>query len=190
MRPCSRPKVSLSTFAIGARQLVVHDAFEMTVCVDGVVDLVVDAHADGGVGVAARRGDDDPVHAAAEVAGRLLPRGEETGGLDHDVDAVGAPRDLGRIHHLELLDLTTVDREAHVGGLDVVAQRAADRVVLEQERHGVAVAHRVVHRHQLDAGVGAPSEQRPREGAPDAPETVDPYTNRHGTPPHLDVEIG
>src|SRR4051794_3105197 len=32
MRPCSRPNVSLSTFAIGARQLVVHDAFEMTVC--------------------------------------------------------------------------------------------------------------------------------------------------------------
>ena len=38
MRPCSRPKVSLSTFAIGARQLVVHDAFEITVCADGVVD--------------------------------------------------------------------------------------------------------------------------------------------------------
>ena len=27
------PNVSLSTFAIGARQLVVHDAFEITVCV-------------------------------------------------------------------------------------------------------------------------------------------------------------
>src|SRR5215217_358452 len=34
IRPCSRPKESLSTFAIGARQLVVHDALEMTVWLD------------------------------------------------------------------------------------------------------------------------------------------------------------
>ena len=35
MRPCSMPKRSCSTRAIGARQLVVHDAFEMTVCALG-----------------------------------------------------------------------------------------------------------------------------------------------------------
>ena len=32
MRPCSSTKASFSTFAIGARQLVVQDAFEITVC--------------------------------------------------------------------------------------------------------------------------------------------------------------
>ncbi len=128
--------------------------------------------------------------AATEVAGRLLAGGEEAGGLDHDVDAVVAPRDLGRIHDLELVDLTAVDREAVVGALHVVGERAADRVVLEQEGDGVAVTHRVVHRHQLDPGVGAAGEQRPGERAPDAPETVDSYTNRHWTPPHLHVEIG
>ena len=44
------------------------------------------------------------------------------------------------------------------------------------------VAHRVVHRHQLDAGVGAAGEQRPGERAADPPESVDPYTNRHWCP--------
>ncbi len=32
MRPCSRPNRSFRTLASGARQLVVHDAFEITVC--------------------------------------------------------------------------------------------------------------------------------------------------------------
>ncbi len=32
MKPCSMPNASCSTLAIGARQFVVHDAFEMTVC--------------------------------------------------------------------------------------------------------------------------------------------------------------
>ena len=32
IRPCSMPTVSCRTFATGARQLVVHDAFEMTWC--------------------------------------------------------------------------------------------------------------------------------------------------------------
>src|SRR4029079_4487752 len=104
---------------------------------------------------------------------------------DDDVDTVVAPRDLGRVHHLELDDLTPVDREAVVGALHFVAQGAADRVVLEQEGNRVAVAHRVVHRHQLDTGVGAPGEQRPGERAADAPEAVDPYTNRHLVDPSI-----
>src|SRR3954447_19277261 len=35
MRPRSMPNVSLMTLAIGARQLVVHDALEMIVCLAG-----------------------------------------------------------------------------------------------------------------------------------------------------------
>ena len=49
-----------------------------------------------------------------EVRGGLLARGEEAGRLDHDVDAVVGPRDLGRLALLELLDLAAVDREAGV----------------------------------------------------------------------------
>ena len=116
MRPCSMPNVSFSTLASGARQFVVHDAFEMTVCCAGVVRLVVHAHAD-------RRRRRRPT--GAEMMTRLAPPfrcaaafsrdGEEAGRLDHDVDAVVGPRDLRRLALLELLDLATVDREAGVG---------------------------------------------------------------------------
>ena len=43
MNPCSMPKASSSTFAIGATQLVVHEAFEITWCARGVVRVVVHA---------------------------------------------------------------------------------------------------------------------------------------------------
>src|SRR5438045_9397486 len=35
MKPCLKPKLSMTTFTIGTRQLVVHDAFEMMVCLAG-----------------------------------------------------------------------------------------------------------------------------------------------------------
>ena len=53
MRPCSMPKRSCSTRVIGARQLVVHDAFEIDGVRLRVVDAVVHAEADHHVGVAA-----------------------------------------------------------------------------------------------------------------------------------------
>ncbi len=149
----------------------------------GVKDVVVDAHADGGVGVGGGGGDDDPLSAALEVGGRLVPVGEQPRRLDDDVDAVRAPGDLGWVEDLELLDLLAVDGEPGVGGLDVLAEGATHRVVLEEEGHGGAVPHRVVHRDQLDAGVGAPGEQRPVEGASDAAEAVDADAHGHaGTP--------
>ena len=80
--------------ASGARQLVVHDAFEITVCFAGSyapsftpMQIITSASP-------RRRGDDDPLGAALEVRGGLLARGEQAGRLDHDVDAVVAPRDL------------------------------------------------------------------------------------------------
>ena len=168
------PNVSSSTLASGARQFVVHDAFEMTVCAWRVVHVVVDAHADHRVGVARRRGDDDALGAALQVRRGLLAGGEETGRLDDDVDAVVAPRDLGRLARLELLDLATVDREAGVGVLDLVRERAADRVVLQQERHRVRVAERVVDRDQLDVRLLAAGEDRPVNDRPMRPNPLMP----------------
>ena len=63
--------------------------------------------------------------------------------------------------------------------LTSLRQRAADGVVLEEERHGGAVAEGVVHRDQLDAGGVAPVEQGPVEGPADPPEPVDPHSYRH-----------
>ena len=48
------PKVSCSTLATGARQLVVHEAFEMMWCFGGIVLLVVDAEGEGEVRVLRR----------------------------------------------------------------------------------------------------------------------------------------
>ena len=138
MRPCSMPNASCSTLAIGARQFVVHDAFEMTVCCVGSntssftpMQIIASASPDGAEMI-------DALGAALQVRGGLLPRREETGRLDHDVDAVVAPRDLRRLALLELLDLAAVDREAVAVVLDLVRERAADRVVLQQERHRLA----------------------------------------------------
>ena len=50
----------------------------------------------------------------------LLAGREEAGRLDHDVDAVVAPRDLRGLALLELLDLDAVDREAVAVVLDLV----------------------------------------------------------------------
>ena len=61
--------------------------------------------------------------------------------------------------------------------------RAADGVVLEQERHRVRVAERVVHRHELDVRLLAPGEDGPRERPADAAEPVDPDSYGHPIPP-------
>ena len=116
---------------------------------------------------------------AGQVLGGVAAGGEEAGRLDHDVDAVVAPRDLVRLTGLELLDGRAVDREAVAGLGDLVGQDPAHGVVLQQERHGVGVAEGVVDRHQLHPGVGAPGEQRPREGPTDPAEAVDPNPYRH-----------
>ena len=58
-------------------------------------------------------------------------------------------------------------------------ERAADRVVLQQERHRVRVAERVVDRDQLDAGLLAPGEERPGERPADPAEAVDADPYRH-----------
>ena len=76
------------------------------VCSSASYIPVVDAHADHDVGVARRRGDDRPAWRRPRGASaRRLAVGEEAGRLDHDVDAVVAPRDSPGSRSLEVLDL-------------------------------------------------------------------------------------
>ena len=92
-----------------------HDAFEITVCCAGsktssFTPMQIMASASP-LGAEMTTRFAPPLR----CAGRLLAGGEQAGRLDDDVDAVVAPRDLGRVAHLELLDLLAVDREAAVG---------------------------------------------------------------------------
>ena len=105
------PTVSCSTLATGARQLVVHEALEMTWCCVAVVGLVeVDAEHDGHVRVGRRRGDDDLLGAGVEVLGGVLAVGEQAGGLDHHVGAELAPGQRAGIALGQHADLLAVDR--------------------------------------------------------------------------------
>ena len=55
------------TFASGARQFVVHDAFEMNLMLRRIVLLLVDAEHDRDVGALGRRRDHDPLGARGDV---------------------------------------------------------------------------------------------------------------------------
>ena len=112
MKPCSIPNASCSTFASGATQFVVHDAFEIDVVRGRVVRVVVDAEDERDVGLRRGRRDDDLLRAGVEVLLRPVALGEEARRLEHDVDAEVAPRKGRRValgEHLEL-DVARADR--------------------------------------------------------------------------------
>ena len=69
--PFSMPTSSFITLAIGARQLVVHEPFEMTTC-SLLSSCVVDAVDDGQVGAFAGGRDDHLLGAGGEVGRGLL----------------------------------------------------------------------------------------------------------------------
>ena len=107
------PTVSLSTFATGARQLVVQEALEIDVVHGGVVGgLEVDPEHDRDVGVGRRRGDDRPSwRPALQVDRGVGAVGEEPGGLDHHVHAELLPGQLRGValgEHLQLGPSTSI----------------------------------------------------------------------------------
>ena len=82
------PTASCSRAATGARQFVVHDAFEIDVVLVRVVRLIeVHAEHDRRVGVLHRRGDDDLARAGFEMACRCSAGAKPSGRLDHDLGA-------------------------------------------------------------------------------------------------------
>ena len=169
------PYFSCSTFATGARQLVVHDAFERIWCCGRVVLLVIHAHHDRDVRPLRRRRDHDALGAGGDVFGRGIAIGEEPRRLEHDVDAQVLPRKLRRIAERQHLEHIAVDRDAVALDFDLGFQVAEHGVVLQQmgERRGVG---QVVHRDEVDVLV---AERRPHDVAADAPEPVDADLHSH-----------
>ena len=98
IKPLSMPTASLSTLATGARQLVVQEALETTVC--ALVELVVvDAIDDGEIDAVGRRRDQDALGAGLQMRRGLVLRGENAGAFQRDVDAELLPRQLRRVLH-------------------------------------------------------------------------------------------
>ena len=175
MRPCSMPNRVVAAPSPSARGSSSCTTRSRSPCAASASKtVVVHAHADRRVGVAARRRDDDALGAAARGAPAAFSRA-----VKRPVDSMTTSTSLSP-HGISAGSVTSsfvisraVDREAVVGRLDLVGQRAADGVVLQQERHRVRVAERVVHRDELDAGRLAAGEERPGERAADAAEAVD-----------------
>ena len=180
MNPRSMPARSSSTFASGAMQFVVHDAFEITWCFDAVVLVVVDAEDDRDVGLGRGRRDDHLLRACVDVLLRA-----RRGSVKKPVDSstTSTPRSpQGRFagsrsrQHLHLLAAGADDAvaERHLAG-----ERAHRGVVLEEVRHRLRVAE-VVDRDDLD--VGAELLLRAEEVPSDAAEAVDADPCRHDSP--------
>ncbi len=92
--PFSMPMASCSTLATGARQLVVQEAFEMTMC-SFLQAGMVHAVDDGVVGAVCRGRDDDALGAGGEVGRGLVLCREDAGAFECDVDAEVLPGKLG-----------------------------------------------------------------------------------------------
>ena len=97
----------------------------------------------------------------AATLAHLLKYDSVLGNLDADVKATA--------------DGITVDDDAVGPALDRGGEVAEHRVVLQEMRQRLRVGQ-VVDGHEVDLVVG---QRRAHDVAPDAPESVDPYSNRH-----------
>ncbi len=71
MSPLVTVKASSRTLTMGTKQLVVHEALEMTVWTRRIELVIIDPNHEGGVGVAGGTRDDDELGAAFQVGGRI-----------------------------------------------------------------------------------------------------------------------
>ena len=181
IRPFSTPKASSSTLTIGTKQLVVHEALDTTLWAVGVERVVVDADHEGGVGAGGRGRDDHARGARLEVGRGLVAVGEEAGGLDDDVDAEVAPRQLLGVALGEDLERVAVDLDAVVGGLR--PRRRGGRVTESYLSRWAIVSSdaEVVDGDEVDVGPGLLGG--PEEVAADAAEAVDADADGHADGP-------
>ena len=122
------PSASLSTLATGARQLVVHEAFETILCSGGQL-VVVDAIDDGQVDALGRRRDQHLLRARFDMLLGARAVGEEAGALERDLDAVRLVRQLGRIPLGGDVDALAIDDDVVAVGFDLAGELAVDAVM-------------------------------------------------------------
>ena len=186
IRPSTMPKLSLITLARGARQLVVHDAFEITF-IDGLNSWlftpITNMGASGeGAEITTRLA--PPARCADAAAccvwcfrrGVVQSRqrgtylGEHTGGLHNVVSSSRPPGDLGRVLRLEHRDLLSVDHKLVSTCLNVSLEPTVHGVILEHVHHVVNRDEGVVHCNNICVGVVQGS---PQDETSDTPESVD-----------------
>ena len=171
MKPRSIPYASFSTFATGAMQLVVQDAFEMRLCFSGSYSPSLTPRTSVRSGSVAGAEKMTFFAPASRCFCAAVARVEVPGGLEGDVDAELAPGELRGILLGEELDLVAADADEAVAGLDRDVEVAEHGVVLQQVRHRLRVAE-VVRRDDLE--VAAALDLRAQEVPADAAEAVDP----------------
>ncbi len=112
----------------------------------------------------------------------LLLRREETGALEHDVDAEGFPRQLRGIALGADLDLVAVDDERIAFDLDREFERAVRGVVARQMRVRFRVAE-IVHGDDLDLAAALALVERAQDVAADPAIAIDCDFDGHGESP-------
>ena len=135
-----------------------------------VVGVVVDAKDERDVRVGRRRRDEDLLRPCLEVLLGPLPRREQAGRLDDEVDSHVAPRERGRValgKHLEAR-VADADPVAIVG--DAV-ETTVGGVVAEQVREDIG-GREVVDDDDLEVALAR--DVRPHEIAADPAEAIDP----------------
>jgi hypothetical protein len=118
-------------------------------------------------------GDHVAVIAGLAVGGAA---GEPAGRLEHDVHALGAPRQLGRVLLGQNRDLFAVDDQGAALGLDLAGELALRRVVPEHVSQHVGV-EQIIDRDDVELVelIGHRAEHE----ATDAAKTVDSYLCCH-----------
>ena len=144
-----------------------------------VVLIVVDAHDDGDVLALRGAGDDDLLGAGLDVLGCKLAGLEDARGLNNDVDAELAPRQILGIALAQHLHRVAICHETVFSDLDRVERSTVDGVIFQQVSHRRDVAE-IVDGHNLDSGVLDHGAIRQTS---DAAETVDAYFDCHCVSP-------
>ena len=97
---------------MGAKQLVVQDAFEMILCFAGIVLVMIHAQHQGDVFVFRRRRNDDFLHCPAQMLLGVVGVSEPPGGFNYNLRSNAVPRQRRRIFFFKNAYGLTIDLNA------------------------------------------------------------------------------
>ena len=140
-----------------------------------VVDVLIDAHDDGGVHVRTRSGNDNLLGTVIEVHLTGFARLETTRGLDDDFCTDGSPVELLWLTRLECLDLVALDDERTLLGIALLEDTALAGIVLGQIRRALEVT-RVVDGDDFDVRIEL---REAKDQTTDAAKAIDADFERH-----------